>query len=364
MKILIFSPYGGKNGAEVMLNALVRAGSKDKDIECFFLFRKRGPLIQDVISNYYIAKVHSNPVLKAVNWLFKAVNIRSIDQWEILRIHRKFRPDFWYINTVHMPEICQLAYKIDQKFIVHYHDLSFQFEKIGYKELQLMSKKAFASVACSGVVANALRNMGANNIRIQYECIPEVPKKYLTIERLQGDSQRGRYVWAMVGNINLRKGVDIFLRISMAFPDDDFLWIGENPTGLKYFYEEFLKANRISNVKFTGFQEEKYFEYLNKIDAFLLTSREDPFPLAMIEAATFGKPIIAFNSGGVSEFVIPGMGEIIEEFSERQIIAAMKRLKNGQIIFDPEISKKRANEFSASRQFKKWKNLLFELNEK
>jgi glycosyltransferase involved in cell wall biosynthesis len=44
--------------------------------------------------------------------------------------------------------------------------------------------------------------------------------------------------------------------------------------------------------------------YYAALDLFALTSREDPFPLAMLEAASAGLPIICFKrSGGASEFV-------------------------------------------------------------
>ncbi len=40
-------------------------------------------------------------------------------------------------------------------------------------------------------------------------------------------------------------------------------------------------------------------------DVFVLTSREDPFPLACLEAAALGKPVVCFDSGGMSEFLEP-----------------------------------------------------------
>jgi glycosyltransferase involved in cell wall biosynthesis len=38
---------------------------------------------------------------------------------------------------------------------------------------------------------------------------------------------------------------------------------------------------------------------------FVLTSREDPFPLACLEAAVLGKPVLCFDAGGMSEFLEP-----------------------------------------------------------
>src|SRR5690606_2041009 len=44
-------------------------------------------------------------------------------------------------------------------------------------------------------------------------------------------------------------------------------------------------------------------DLFSQLDAFCLTSREDPFPLVMLEAAGTGAPIVSFPNGGVVEFV-------------------------------------------------------------
>ena len=45
-------------------------------------------------------------------------------------------------------------------------------------------------------------------------------------------------------------------------------------------------------------------EFYAALDLFSLTSREDPFPVAMLEAAAAGLPIVCFqDSGGGPEFV-------------------------------------------------------------
>jgi glycosyltransferase involved in cell wall biosynthesis len=59
-------------------------------------------------------------------------------------------------------------------------------------------------------------------------------------------------------------------------------------------------ANR---VHFVGHRTD-YLDFLAATEVFLLTSREDPFPLVVLEAAAFGKPIVCFEcAGGAPEFV-------------------------------------------------------------
>jgi glycosyltransferase involved in cell wall biosynthesis len=45
---------------------------------------------------------------------------------------------------------------------------------------------------------------------------------------------------------------------------------------------------------------------------FALVSREDPFPLVMLEAAFAGKPVVCFEgAGGAPEFVEPDAGFVV-----------------------------------------------------
>jgi glycosyltransferase involved in cell wall biosynthesis len=53
-------------------------------------------------------------------------------------------------------------------------------------------------------------------------------------------------------------------------------------------------------------------EYIASFDVFALTSREDPYPLVCLEAATVGKPIVCFDgSGGEKEFVEDDCGFVV-----------------------------------------------------
>jgi glycosyltransferase involved in cell wall biosynthesis len=64
-------------------------------------------------------------------------------------------------------------------------------------------------------------------------------------------------------------------------------------------------------VKLTG-PSDRPTELLGAMDVFALTSREDPFPLVMLEAAAAGLPIVCFEgSGGAPEFVVPDAGNVV-----------------------------------------------------
>jgi glycosyltransferase involved in cell wall biosynthesis len=52
---------------------------------------------------------------------------------------------------------------------------------------------------------------------------------------------------------------------------------------------------------------------MSGFDVFTLTSREDPFPLAMLEAAGLGVPVVSFATSGAVEFAGSGGGDPLAE---------------------------------------------------
>ena len=64
-------------------------------------------------------------------------------------------------------------------------------------------------------------------------------------------------------------------------------------------------------VHFVGELENPH-PLLNACDLFCLPSREDPFPLVMLEAGALGKPMVCFDgAGGAKEFAARGAGIVV-----------------------------------------------------
>lgn len=121
------------------------------------------------------------------------------------------------------------------------------------------------------------------------------------------------------GTIEWRKGVDLFLqiaaRITPKYPDIYFVWVGGKAAerDVEYARIQFdLKHLRLNEkVVITRFSDEPHSLFA-AADIFALTSREDPFPLVCLEAASLRKPIICFaDAGGIPEFVDEDAGSVI-----------------------------------------------------
>ena len=74
-----------------------------------------------------------------------------------------------------------------------------------------------------------------------------------------------------------------------------------------------------NSLEFTG-QTDQPAHYFKDMDLFLMTSREDPFPLVCIEVGMMGKPIICFDGAtGTEEIVQDKGGKIVPYLDIRQM---------------------------------------------
>lgn len=52
--------------------------------------------------------------------------------------------------------------------------------------------------------------------------------------------------------------------------------------------------------------------WMRAFDVFVLSAREDAYPLACLEAAAAGRPIVCFDAGGMPEFVADDAGVVVD----------------------------------------------------
>ena len=99
--------------------------------------------------------------------------------------------------------------------------------------------------------------------------------------------------------------------------------------------EKVIESGLESFVKFTG--EISYPEValqLQQASAFVLFSRYENFPCAMIEALCCGLPVIAADTGGIREAVNEKNGILVESENEEQLLKAMNRMMDQYDQFD------------------------------
>jgi glycosyltransferase involved in cell wall biosynthesis len=115
----------------------------------------------------------------------------------------------------------------------------------------------------------------------------------------------------IIGTLIWRKGAEILPLIVLDFfnkyPSSKiiFIWMGadQDSDDYKRCIHDLKKINHLDKVVFNQ-PSRDVEDFYQSIDVLLLCSREDPYPLVVLEAASFKKPCICFeNAGGAAEFV-------------------------------------------------------------
>ncbi len=84
----------------------------------------------------------------------------------------------------------------------------------------------------------------------------------------------------------------------------------------------------------------------------------DPYPLVMLEAAYLQKPIIAFDSGGVTEFVKEGMGKVVPYYCVNAYLDAIKDFIEGKIPVDKELLRKEAEKHDITKRIGEFEDII------
>ncbi len=174
------------------------------------------------------------------------------------------------------------------------------------------------------------------------------------------------------GAMEWRKGIDLFLqiasRVTSKSSDIFFIWVGGNLAASDVGYiqtrYDYKLLDLEGKVFFVGIQQ-RLHRFFAAMDVFALTSREDPFPLVCLEAASLRKPIVCFeNSGGMPEFIEDDAGIVVPygdilAFADSILRyqhnrpelerAGMKAREKFTTRFSPEISCQRINEILLSK---------------
>lgn len=140
----------------------------------------------------------------------------------------------------------------------------------------------------------------------------------------------------VVANLRPEKGHDVFLRaaadVIRLFPDAHFDLVGDGPElgALKAAAETLGVA---SSVSFLGHCED-VMARLDAADIFVLPSRSEAFPNALLEAMAAGLPVVASAVGGVLEIVRDDENGILVPPGNRTALAwAVVRLMS-----DPQLA--------------------------
>lgn len=354
--ILFISHDATKTGAPTVLLHLLRyLKSKSGDVQFEVMLKSGGPLEHEFASlaptylwNRKSSRV-SRPILKMLRTLNTSAFENFIQSKKPVRLSSEKKYDIIFANSVVSSDLAvELKKQLQIPVVLYVHEL-----EVGIRQFFGLDKFENVKGAVDFIIGSS--KMVVDNLRKNHG-IPEgklgliydfIPAKEYYEKRMDFDVKEIRnmlsiphdaFVVGSSGTLDWRKGVDLIPQIARLTKQYSskpvyFLWIGGSldEIGMDKLMYDVEKLGVSNRVKFIDY-DLKYFSIL---DAFLLSSREDPFPLVCLQAASFGKPILCFDdAGGMPEFVGDECGFVIPYLHVEKVAEKLHELASNRELRD------------------------------
>ena len=363
-KILIITPFGGTHGSEIYIDNLISSLPEDQYTIKVFVDKPVEP--HEDKSQYTYSNVFEYKRKDRIrNFFTKAITGAGINENKIIKIHKEFNPDLWYINTVVPAKYGLLAMRLDIKYIMHSHEMPSIYSRMKGEFLKTIVTGAEGVIGCSNQHADIFSILGARKIFSLPGSLRDISKpNQNTISKWRNNLNINEksLIIGGCGSSSYMKGIDLFIQMAQSFSDQDihFIWVGKmKDHGFEEYLKEKVRKNGIENFTATGvIPKEQISEVFGLFDLFFLSSREDTFPLVMLEAAALGIPIFSFENGGATEFVTEKNGYLTEGINPKEMKAAIERFQKGELTFDMKEVIKSTKSYSTELQVENWINII------
>lgn len=330
IRVLFLSYQSRRNGAPRSLLGLVKYLDRTR-FEPLVVFNTEGPIVEEFGS---IAPVQ---VLGSVDWFWCPERIRGkfrkrLHRRKLRALERSFLPDLIYINTIAESEAVHWALdESSAKKAVHFHEaewVALVFH--GQAWVERLVEKSDLVIGCARAISDfILRCLGGSPERTW--TVPEAidaaelrsrvlptPRE---VKRELGFPEDSILIGA-TGDPSFRKGLDLFVqaaaRVRATFSDRSvcFAWVGGDDRAHRTPYVAAMRrlVNRLNLSNCWRWVKEvpDPAAYQAAMDVYVVSSREDPMPLGMLEAMLFGVPLVGFAVNGVPEALEAAGGVLVD----------------------------------------------------
>ena len=274
-------------------------------------------------------------------------------------------------NTVSSVSLLRELVSLHVPFEVYVHELSYSISNFTSEEdRKFMAGQVSRVYAVSALVKTVLENevgIAADKIDLLPPII-ELPaatqNAHDPVRTALGIPSDSQIVFSC-GLAEWRKAPDVFLEVAkqliVKMPTVHFIWLG--------MLDNEYSDNLIASTAIWDTKKQVHLlpvcsdsrPYFEAMDVFFLSSREDPFPLVMLEAAHVGKPIVGVRaSGGVNDF-LQGLDELLVDSWEIAVlvekISSLLQLSPAQLADYQQNLKERAVQYSAALFMDRWAQL-------
>jgi glycosyltransferase involved in cell wall biosynthesis len=234
-----------------------------------------------------------------------------------------------YANTIANGDVLSVFGASKWPIICHVHELEIAIRRYGKANFDTVKRHTRRYIACAEAVKTNLverHGIDAAAIDVIHECIPLRSHPVDTSPQVRQQTLQefgippGSLIVGGSGTTDWSKGPDLFIQLARAVHAKrpalpaHFVWIGGAGPGTQRFAEfqhDIRAIHMEGRIHFAGVRSNPA-PYFAAFDVFALVSREDPFPLVCLEAASWHKPIVCFDgAGGEKEFVEHDCGFVV-----------------------------------------------------
>lgn len=251
---------------------------------------------------------------------------------EIKKLIKEEKPDLIHLHSSKAGALGRLFFcKDDYKMVYTPHGYSFLMQDaklIMRKAYRLIEKicgrKKCLTVACGrGEWEESLKVCKESTFisnGVDTKMIDEVLK--------DDEKQDDKFRVYTVGRVEFQKNPELFNEIAEMLPNIEFVWIGQG---------ELEKKLTSPNIKVTGWMSrEEVFKSANQCDVFILPSRWEGLPLALLEAMYMKKACIVSDvvgnrdivNNGVNGYICETAEDFVEIINQLEIRIDDKMIKN------------------------------------
>ncbi|MFN4145736.1 MAG: glycosyltransferase family 4 protein [Runella sp.] len=333
-KILFIGHDANRAGAQIVLLHLMKQ-LRQHGYQMHLLLGNGGELMQEYGEIASVAilpqtnSTHKKGFIKRILGLLRLK--ASLEKRHLSRFRQYLEShhfDLIFVNTIASAKYFRQIDDLQLPVVMFAHELEMSIQKYCTPDdLTYLMGRTHHLMAVSKAVADYYHNTYdyplAQISTLQIIDIPSILNKLSDAKKTNIRQQHGLPPDAILvggcGHAEWRKGNDVFMFLAQEVIKKAkdkpvyFVWVGMKPDTEWYQIQRFDAkrlglSDKIIHVNLT----ENVFSYLSQLDIFVLTSREDPYPLVVLEAALAQKPIVCFDqSGGAPELVEDDAGFVV-----------------------------------------------------
>ena len=254
---------------------------------------------------------------------------------ELKKLYKSIKPDVIHLHSSKIGVLGRLAFP-KSKIVYSVH--GFDSIRIAYRKFlpleKILKNKCKAIVLASNYDKQNMINEGiTNNLYIVYngKHTPQ-PETELFIEGIE----KYEKVVMCIARISPQKRFESYIETAKLLPKYAFVWIGAD--------KEYIDLpENVFCLK--GFPDAQ--KYIQLADIFVLPTNYEGIPVVIIDALSYGKPVVSSNVGGISEIVLNDQNGYVVDNDNLIFAEKIKYILENDNIYKKfsEYSKKIFNEY-------------------